>query len=89
MEEFDDPAYVIDFRNTLNCATIESAKPGQEITILVRPEKKPEAASVRAKGTRSADGLSFVVLVTTSSGVQSHSWEWSLLLNAIQVHRGK
>ena len=89
MGETEEPAYVIDFRNTRNCAAIESAKPGQEITVLVRPEKEPEATSVRAKGARSAEGLSFTVSVTTNAGVQSHSWGWELLLNAIEVHRGK
>jgi len=89
MDEIEEPAYVIDFRNTRNCAAIESAKPGQEITVLVRPEKKPEATSVRAKGARSADGLSFTVSVTTNADIRTHSWGWDLLLNAIEVHRGK
>lgn len=88
MTTFDDPTYVYDFRSTLNCATTQGATPGQEIDVLVRPDGQPDAPAVRARGTRSADGHSFTIIVTTIAGTQSHTWGWEALQNAIRVHRG-
>lgn len=89
MPHFDEPTYVFDFRSTLNCTKTEMAKPGETITVLVRPEGEPHAPAVSAQGTRSADGESFEVSATTDAGMQKHTWMWEVLMNAIQVHRGK
>ena len=89
MPELSSMSYVIDFRNTLNCATIESAKPGQEICILVGLEKQPDTASITAKGKRSTDGKSFDITVLTNTGTDVQSWIWTELKTAIDIHRGK
>ena len=88
MENFNDPVYVFDFRTTLNCATTESANPGQEIPVLVRLERDLTGPAVRATGKRSADGQSFTIDVKTTEGLQTHSWTWTTLLEAIRIHRG-
>lgn len=82
-------SYVIDFRNTLNCARLQSAKPGQRISLLVRPEKLPNGASIEATGTRSADGSSFTIAVMTGECPDEQSWTWADLNAAIELHRGK
>lgn len=89
MPEFSTTSYVIDFRNTLNCATIESAKPGQEISLLVRPETQPDAESITANGKRSADGESFEITALTNAGTDVQSWSWADLKATIAIHRGK
>lgn len=86
MPEFSTTSYVIDFRNTLNCATIESAKPGQEISLLVRPEKQPDAKSITGMGKRSADGESFEIAVLTNTGTDVQSWTRADLMTAIDIH---
>ena len=88
MTDFNEPVYVYDFRSTLNCATTESASPGQEIDVLVRKEKQLTAPAVKAKGTRSADGKLFKIDVQIDGRVESHSWPWAGLLEAINLHRG-
>ena len=88
MREFDEHAYVFDFRSTLNCTTTEIARPGQEISVLVRPERQLNSPAVRAIGKRNNNGDIFTIEVTTSKGNQSHSWTWDSLIQAIRIHRG-
>lgn len=89
MPDPSEVSYVIDFRNTLNCARIESAKPGQRISLLVRSEKLPNGASIEVTGTRSPDGSSFTIAVMTEECLDEQSWAWSDLNTAIELHRGK
>lgn len=88
MTSHSDPVHVIDFRDTLNCTRIEYAKPGEELNILVRLERPADSPAIRAKGKRSEDGLTFEVTVATEHGIESHSWTWAFLQDALQVHRG-
>lgn len=87
MASHSDPVHVIDFRNTSNCTRIEYAKPGEELDILVRLERLTDSPSIRAKGKRSGDGSTFEVTVTTKEGIESHSWTWAFLQDALQAHR--
>ena len=87
MEEFESPAYVLDLRDRSNCSRIQSAKPGQEIKVLVHPENDSSVPSILAKGTRSGDGTSFSVVVTTSAGEKEHSWNYQWLLEAIDHYQ--
>ena len=82
-------AYVLDFRNTLNCVKIESAQKGEELTVLVRPEHDLGAAATRANAKRSVDGATFAVTVQESGTEWTHTWNWDLLQDKIKVHRGK
>ena len=70
MAQFESPIYVLELRYRSNCAKIESAQPGKEIDILVRPIGDPMAKPIAAKGTRSQDGASFSVVVTRGDGAQ-------------------
>ncbi len=87
MQEFESPTYILDFRNSLNRSTIESAKPNKEIRVLVRPENDPSAESIAATGKRSEDGTEFHVVVVTTAGHQSHTWNWNWLQDAIGAYR--
>ena len=87
--DFNAPEHVLDFRNTLNCATIESVKPGDEVSILVYLQNDQDRESVRAIGRRSKDGQTFEVSVQTPSGDETHTWAWWILESALNVHRGK
>jgi hypothetical protein len=78
-----DLVYRIDFRKTLNCTKIEYATPGQELDIIVRLAQPVDSPSVQAKGKRSEDGSKFEVTVKTESGIDSHSWTWAFLLDAL------
>jgi hypothetical protein len=80
MTPSDSLIYGIDFRDSANCSRIESAQPGEEIKVFVRPEHEPLADPLGAKGTRSQDGAWFMVEVTTEDGKQqSFEWEYPLL----------
>jgi hypothetical protein len=70
ISEFDSPTYVLDLRNKLNCLRIESAQPGEEIQVLVRPKHDHMAKPVLAKGMLSQDGASFSVVITRADGTQ-------------------
>jgi hypothetical protein len=60
----------IDLRDPSNCLSIATAKPGQEIRVLVRSEDNAAATLMEAMGTLSNDGKSFSVVVTREDGVQ-------------------
>ena len=87
MAEFESPTYILDLRHGLNRATLVGAIPGKEIDVLVRPEDDEFAQPTRAKGTLSADGQFFEVVVSTGSGEQTHSWNFEVLKSAIRAHR--
>ena len=87
MPDFESPTYVLDLRDRSNCSRIESVKPGKAIQILVRPEHDTTAQPTVAKGTRSNDGASFSLVVTTADGEQTHDWGYKDLLEAISVYK--
>ena len=64
MTEFESPTYALDLRHRSNRLSVASAKPGQEIRVLVRPEDDAMAHLIAAMGTLSNDGKSFSVVVT-------------------------
>lgn len=88
MEDFEEPTYIFDFRDTLNCIRVEGAKPGQQLNVLVRKTKETAAPGTKALGIRSKNGDTFTIQVTTPEGVQSHDWTWEFLMDAIKIHRG-
>ena len=78
--------YVINFRDSSNCVRIQNAQPGEEIEVLVHPEQEPLADPLRAKGTRSQDGVLFIVEITMADGTsQSFEWEYPLLKLVAQL----
>jgi hypothetical protein len=89
MEEFDEPAYALALDDSQTRAAIESAKPGKEIAVRVRPENDASAASVVATGKLSEDGRTFHVRVVTAAGQQSHEWTWSCLQEKLRVYRDR
>ena len=71
MAELELPTSALNLRNPTNCMNIATAKPGQEIRVLVRPEDKATAVTLmEAVGTLSNDGKSFSVVVTSAGGAQ-------------------
>lgn len=85
MEEFESPTYVLDLANSLNCAHIESAKPGVPVEVRVVPEAGGE--SILAKGLLNSESTSFSVEVVTPAGTQTHSWTWEFLKDALEYRR--
>ena len=84
MAEFESPTYALDLRHQSNCLSIASAKPGQEIRVLVRPEDDATAELTIATGTLSNDGTSFSVVVTGPDGAQqTHDLCYRDLLKAL------
>jgi hypothetical protein len=80
MTESESSIYTIDFRDSANCSRIENVQPGEEIQVLVRPERDKSATPIIAKGTRSQDGTTFMIEFTTADGhQQSFEWEYPLL----------
>ena len=71
MAELEFPTSALNLRDPTNCMNIATAKPGQEIRVLVRPEDKATAVTLmEAVGTLSNDGKSFSVVVTSEDGTQ-------------------
>ena len=84
MAEFESPTYALDLRHRSNCLSIASAKPGQEIRVLVRPEDDATAQPIVATGTLSNDGTSFSVVVMGEDGAQqTHDLCYRDLLKAL------
>ena len=85
MAEFESQTCVPDLRHPSNCLNIASAKPGEEIRVLVRPEDDAAATDLmEAVGTLSNDGKSFSVVVTREDGVQeTHDLCYRDLLKAL------
>jgi hypothetical protein len=84
MAEFESPTCALDLRHRSNCFSIASAKPGQEIPVLVRPESDGTAQLIVATGRLSNDGKSFSVVVTTADGAQqTHDLCYRDLLKAL------
>ena len=78
--------YVINFRDSANCARIQNLQPGEEILVLVHPEQEPLADPLGAKGTRSQDGALFIVEIPAGDGAtQSFEWEYPLLKLVAQL----
>lgn len=87
MKEFESPTYVLELHNKSNRSKIASAKPGKEVQVLVHLEEDSLVPPISAKGIRSADGASFLVIVTTAAGVQTHDWGYQDLLEAINCQQ--
>ena len=84
MAKFDSPTCALDLRHRSNCLGIASAKPGQEIPVLVRLEDDSAGLLIVATGTLSNDGKSFSVVVTGTDGVQkTHDLCYRDLLKAL------
>jgi hypothetical protein len=60
----------LDLRHRSNCVSIASAKPGQEIRVLVRLKDDATTQLIGATGTLSNDGKSFSVVITRADGAQ-------------------
>ena len=85
MQDFEEPTYVFDFRDTLNCIRVEGVKPGQKLAVLVRRVGELTAPGITALGTRSDNGDTFTIEVTAAEGVQTHSWTWEFLSRSRQI----
>ena len=84
MVKFESPTCARDLRHRSNGLGIASAKPGQEIRVLVRPEDDTTAQLIVATGTLSNDGKSFSVVVTGADGAQqTHDLCYRDLLKAL------
>lgn len=70
MAEFESPACALDLRHPSNGLSIASAKPGQEIRVLVRHDNDAAAKLMEVVGTLSNDGKTFAVMVTKEDGAQ-------------------
>jgi len=70
MPKLESPTCALDLRHPSNCMNIGSAKPGQEIPVLVHPEDDATTKLMEAVGTLSNDGKTFSVIVTREDGAQ-------------------
>jgi len=86
MTPSDSLTYVINFRDSANCARIQNAQPGEEILVLLHPEQELLADPLGAKGMRSQDGTLFLVEFAMADGTpQSFEWEYPLLKLVAQL----
>jgi hypothetical protein len=84
MAEVELPACALDLRHPSNGLSIASAKPGQEIPVLVRLEDDATAQLIVATGTLSNEGKTFSVVVTRADGAQqTHDLCYRDLLKAL------
>ena len=84
MAQFESPTCVLNLRHPSNCLSIASAKPGQEIRVLVHPEDDATAQLIVATGNLSNDGTSYPVVVTTADDAQqTHDLCYRDLLKAL------
>lgn len=84
MAEVESPACALDLRHRSNCLSIASAKPGQEIPVLVSLEDDATTKLMEVVGTLSNDGKTFSVIVTREDGTQqTHDLCYRDLLKAL------
>ena len=84
MAELTLPTCDLELQHPSNCLGIASAKPGQEIPVLVRLEDDATAELIVATGTLSNDSKSFSVVVTGPDGAQqTHDLCYRDLLKAL------
>lgn len=83
------PCYYLVLNHSLNCATIESAKPNKQQTVLVRSEAEPNIAPIHAIGILSDDSKNYHVAVSTAQGDDSFNLDWEELKGSIQQNRMK
>jgi|SRR5215813_3924570 len=92
MKECEAPVYVLDYRDTLNCArlvTLVRDKSGKEQTmeIHVRPEYDPTARPILAKATANPASKTLNVAVTTEAGQQTFHADYDdVLYGMSQAH---
>jgi len=88
----EDPVYVLDYRDTLNCArlaTLIRDKLGKEQTmeVHVRPEYDPTARPILAKATSNPASKTLSVVVTTEDGQQTFNADFDdVLYGMAQAH---
>ena len=70
MAKVESLTCAVDLRDPSNFLCIASAKPSQEIRVLVRPEDDATAKLMEAVGTLSNHGKSFSVVVTRENGAR-------------------
>ena len=84
MAKVESLTCALDLRDLSNSLSIASAKPSQEIRVLVRPEDDVTSKLMEAMGTLSNDGKSFSVVVTREDGAQQiHDLCYRDLLKAL------
>ena len=85
MAELELPTSTPDLSDPANCLNIATAKPGQEVPVLVRLEDDSTAAPLmEAVGTLSNDGQTFSVVITKEDGTQeTHDLSYRDLLKAL------
>jgi hypothetical protein len=85
MAKLELPTSTPDLSDSSNCLNIATAKPGQEIRVLVRPEDNATAAKLmEAVGTLSNDGKCFSVVVTREDGThETHDVSYRDLLKVL------
>ncbi len=84
MAEFESSTCDLDLRHPSNCLNIATAKSGETIRVLVRPEDDATTELIEAVGTLSNDGKSFSVVVTREDGTQqTHDLCYRDLLKAL------
>jgi hypothetical protein len=74
IKEFEVPTFILNYKDSLNCATILSIKRGEWREVRVAPVNDDTAKTIKAKMTLSPDGKLFDV--DTADG-QSFSSEYS------------
>ena len=60
--------YILDLGHSATCLSVERARTGEELTVLVYPERDHAAARIPATGTLSPNGQWFIVDVITPDG---------------------
>ena len=92
MKEFDEPAFVLDYRDTLSCArlaTLIRDKSGEEKMreIHVCPEYGPTVKPILAKATSNPANKTLIVVVTTEDGQQTFNADYAHVLRGMsQAH---
>lgn len=76
MKEIEEPAYVLDYRNTLSCARLATlirakSENDQTMEVHVRPEHDTSSKPILAKVTSNPTSKTLSVVVTTENGKQT------------------
>lgn len=84
--DFWSPCFALDLADRHVRSSLERIQRRESRKVSVWDTEDRLAPRVSAIATRSADGASLYVVVTTAAGEQRHSWTWEFLQDTIQSY---
>ncbi len=89
MKLIEDPAYVLDYRDTSSCARLatlirDKSGKAKEMDVHVRPERDAMSKPILAKATSNSNSKELTIVVTIGDGQQIFPASYGDVLDAME-----